>query len=71
MSTEKVSNEEKGNGVLADVINGLSIEDKILHELIAAERNKQWFPMTEEENAVLFKYKQLIHEAMHKFKNCC
>lgn len=35
MSTENVSNEEKGNGVLADVISRLSDEkiDNIIYEL--------------------------------------
>lgn len=49
----------------------MSVEVQILHDLIVAEREDEYFPMTKEENAVLYKYRNLIYKAMIKYKNNC
>ena len=49
----------------------MTTEVQILHDLIVAEREDVYFPMTEEENAVLYKYRNLICKAMIKYKKHC
>ena len=49
----------------------MTVEEQILHDLIVAEREDEYFPMTEQENAVLYKYRNLIYKSMIKYKNHC